>query len=51
MTLPRLKGFAEYWDETPPVNESVAAIFQKKDEGSAHPSDPHDLLMQYPRKE
>jgi hypothetical protein len=27
MTIPRLLGFAEYWKESPPVNESVAQVF------------------------
>lgn len=48
MTVPRLLGFAEYWTDSPPVNETVAA-YLRAEAGGSEQSDPNDLLALYPR--
>lgn len=53
MTLLRLKGFAEYWKESPPVNE-VAAAWLKSQGALAAPlaleDEAPDLLEMIPRR-
>lgn len=46
-----LRGFAEYWEESPPVNELVAAWLEVRGKGSGGESagDPGELLQMFPK--
>lgn len=44
MTIPRLRAFADYWLEAPPVNEVVVAIFSTESTGtSANTTKPDEI--------
>lgn len=50
MTLPRLKGFAEYWQEAPPVCEVAAAWLGTQGKSSIVDEEAPDLLTLIPRR-
>ena len=39
MTIPRLRAFADYWLEAPPVNEVVVAIFSTSSTSTTKPDE------------
>ena len=50
MTIPRLLGFAEYWQDSPPVNESVAQIFEGESSPSSPVGEESSLFGLFPQK-